>query len=101
MCVNITWVFFRAREFSTAMDMLSSMFFMNPEGESVLPYLDIYIVMAVTLIMFLSHWFMRETSVKEVANKMPAWLLGIIWGILLILLAISQGSSDQFIYFQF
>lgn len=101
MCVNITWVFFRAREFSTAIDMLSSMFLMNREGENVLSYLDIYIVMAVTLVMFISHWFMRETSVREVANKMPGWLFGIIWGILLILLAISQGSSDQFIYFQF
>lgn len=100
-CVNITWVFFRARDFSTAIDMLTSMFFLNMEGENVLSYLDIYIVWIVTVAVFLSHWFMRDTSVKEVSRKLPWWVMGLLWGVLLILLAIAQGSSDQFIYFQF
>ncbi|MDF1518152.1 MAG: MBOAT family protein, partial [Lutibacter sp.] len=40
-CVNFTWVFFRAREFSTAKNMLSSMLFMNPDGEKLLQSFDI------------------------------------------------------------
>ncbi len=100
-CVNITWVFFRAPDFSTATNMLSSMFMLNQQGEKVLQFLDIYIVMIVTVTLFFSHWFMRNTSVKEVAGKLPWWILGIIWGFMILVLAISQGSSEQFIYFQF
>ena len=99
--INITWVFFRAREFTTAMDILASMFFLNADGEKVLQYLDITKVFIVIGILFLLHWFMRNTSVKEVAQKTPGWVLGLIWGIMLVLLVISQGSGEQFIYFQF
>lgn len=100
-CVNITWVFFRAKEFKTAIDMLASMFFLNPEGEKVLQYLDVIKVFTVIGLLFLTHWFMRDTSVKQVADKTPWWVIGIVWAIMLILLAIAQGSSEQFIYFQF
>ncbi len=100
-CVNITWVFFRATSFSNAADMLTSMFFLTPEGAKVLPALDIWIVMITTVAVFLSHWFMRDTTVRKAAGKLPWWVLGIIWGIMLVLLAVSQGSSEQFIYFQF
>lgn len=100
-CVNITWVFFRAKEFKTALNMLSSMFFMNPEGEKVLQYQDIIKVFSVIGILFLAHWFMRNTSVKELASKFPWWFLSIIWAVMLILLTVAQGSSEQFIYFQF
>ena len=39
--VNFTWVFFRAREFSTAKNMITSMFFLNPNGEKILQSFDI------------------------------------------------------------
>lgn len=100
-CVNITWVFFRAREFKTAWNMISSMFFFHMDGEKILEYLDLAVVFSVTAGLFLSHWFMRDTSVKDVASKMPQWLLGLIWGVMLVLLIIAQGSGEQFIYFQF
>ena len=100
-CINITWVFFRAREFDTAANMLASMFFFNMEGEKVLDYLDIVIVLLVSIGLFLCHWFMRNTSVREVATKIPQWVLGLFWGAMIILLAIAQGSGEQFIYFQF
>ncbi len=100
-CVNITWVFFRAREFDTAANMLGSMFFLNMDGEKVLEYLDITIVLLVSVGLFLCHWFMRNTSIKEVGLKMPPWLLGLLWGVMIVLLIIAQGSGEQFIYFQF
>ena len=99
--VNITWVFFRAREFKTAIDMLGSMFFLNGDGEKVLQQLDILKVFIVITLTFLTHWFMRDTSVKEVAAKTKWWIVGIAWGVMLFLLIISQGSGEQFIYFQF
>jgi len=101
LLVNITWVFFRAREFSTAMDMLGSMFFINSGGEKVLQQLDIVKTFVVVTILFLVHWMMRDTSVKDVAAKTKWWIIGIAWAIMLFLLIISQASGEQFIYFQF
>lgn len=99
--VNITWVFFRAREFKTAMNMLSAMFFIDTGGEKILQSREVLKVFLVIGATFLCHWFMRNTSVKSVALKTPGWLLGIIWAGMFILLAIAQGSGEQFIYFQF
>ena len=99
--VNFTWVFFRAREFSVAKNMISSMLFMNPDGEKILQSFDIIKVVVVISCLFICHWLMRNTSMKEVSVKTPAWILGVIWAMMLFLIAISQGTGEQFIYFQF
>lgn len=100
-CVNITWVFFRARDFLTAKNMIFSMFFIEKDGEKVLQFFDIYKVFLVISVLFICHWIMRNTSMKEVAGRTPALLLGILWGIMIFLIIAAQGSGDQFIYFQF
>lgn len=99
--VNFTWVFFRAREFSVAKNMLASMLFMNGEGEKILYSFEIVKVFSLIGILFLCHWVMRNTSMKEVSLKTPSWVLGITWAVMFFLIAISQGSGEQFIYFQF
>ncbi len=99
--VNVTWVFFRAREFSTAKNMMTSMFFLNEEGEKILYTLDIIKVFVVITGLFLCHWWMRNTSLKEVAKKTNPWTFALFWALLLFGVIISQGSGEQFIYFQF
>ncbi|PNQ73343.1 membrane-bound O-acyltransferase family protein [Hanstruepera neustonica] len=101
MLVNVTWVFFRAREFVTAKNMIASMFFMNTEGTKVLQSFDIIKVLVVILILFTSHWIMRNTSMKAVSKKSNPILFGVFWAILVFLIVIAQGSGEQFIYFQF
>jgi alginate O-acetyltransferase complex protein AlgI len=100
-CVNFTWVFFRAREFKTAWNMITSMLFLNADGEKILQTFDILKVCVVIGLMFICHWFMRNTSLKEVSLKMSPWVLGIVWAFMFLLIAIAQGSGEQFIYFQF
>lgn len=100
-CVNITWVFFRAREFSTAQEMLMSMLFLNSDGEKILQSFDIIKVFLVISALFLCHWVMRNTSMKEVSLKISPAVLGVLWAILFVLIALAQGSGEQFIYFQF
>ena len=99
-CVNITWVFFRAEEFGTAMDILGSMFFMQT-GEKVVSSLDLWITFLVIGLLFIVHWLMRNTSVKAVSEKTPWWVLSIVWAVMLFLLLIAQTPGEQFIYFQF
>ena len=77
------------------------MLFMNPEGSKILHGFDIIRVLTLIGILFICHWCMRNTSMKEVSKKMHPIILGAIWGILLFLISIAQGSGEQFIYFQF
>jgi alginate O-acetyltransferase complex protein AlgI len=100
-CVNITWVFFRARTFDTAWNMIKSMFYMQTEGEKILDTFTVIKVSVVIALLFLCHWVMRNTSLKEVSLKTPAWVLGVVWALMLFIIAIAQGSGEQFIYFQF
>ena len=100
-CVNITWVFFRAREFETATNMISSMLLFNTEGEKILPLAEILKVAIVIIGLFICHWVMRNTSMKAVSQKVPSWVLGVFWAIIFFLICVAQGSGEQFIYFQF
>ncbi|MCK0108955.1 MBOAT family protein [Flavobacteriaceae bacterium S0825] len=100
-CVNITWTFFRAPDFPKAWNMIKSMFYMQTDGINVIETFDIIKVCTVVGILFLCHWFMRNTSVKEVAQKASPVFLGIVWAIMVFALCIAQGSGEQFIYFQF
>lgn len=98
--VNITWVFFRATSFTSAWGIFKSMFGMS-NGEPLLTTLSIMKVTVVIILMLVFHWLMRNSKVLDVAAKMPWWLLGIGWSVLLLLLIWSQESSGSFIYFQF
>jgi len=99
--INVTWVFFRAPDFTSAWRLLSSMFTPVKDGAVLLTTLSIIKVSAIISIMFAFHWMMRNTRVLVVAEKLPWWLLGMIWSLLLLLLIWSQESSSSFIYFQF
>ncbi|ASD65341.1 hypothetical protein B9G79_18095 [Bdellovibrio bacteriovorus] len=99
--VNVTWVFFRAPDFTSAWQLLTAMFTQNSKGEIVLSTLQVISVSVIIVGMVLCHWRMRNTSVLATAGKLPSWLLGLVWAILLILLILSQESSGSFIYFQF
>lgn len=99
--VNVTWVFFRAADFTSAWRLLVSMFSMVQEPAVLLSSLNILCISIIITGMVLFHWRMRNTTVLETIKRMPAWLLGMVWGTMIILLILSQESSGSFIYFQF
>ncbi|MEJ7646795.1 MAG: MBOAT family O-acyltransferase [Chryseolinea sp.] len=99
--VNVTWVFFRASNFTTAWRILKSMFGQSVQGIAVLPTIDILKVAIVIPLMLVAHWFMRNTSVLDVARKVRWWSVALLWSFMIIALIISQKASDSFIYFQF
>lgn len=99
--INVTWVFFRAPDFISAWRILSAMFYPGKDGAVLLTTLSIIKVSVIVTGMIIFHWIMRNTRVLVVAEKLPWWLVGIIWSVLLLLLIWSQESSSSFIYFQF
>jgi D-alanyl-lipoteichoic acid acyltransferase DltB (MBOAT superfamily) len=99
--VNVTWVFFRSADFTTAWRLLNSMFGRVDNGAAVLQTISVIKITIITVAMVTCHWLMRNTRVLYVANKAPWWAVGIVWSLLLILLLLAQESSSSFIYFQF
>jgi alginate O-acetyltransferase complex protein AlgI len=99
--VNITWVFFRASDFPSAWRMIVTMLTFVTDGEKVLTTVHVVEAIVTIGIMLAIHWRMRERKLDEVVSQMPPWLTGIVWGVMLMLIVITQGGSDAFIYFQF
>ena len=101
MLINITWVFFRSNTFSKAWQMLISMSGTETDGRALLTTLAIIKVSIIIPVIILTHWFMRNTKVLEVAHQLSWWKLGIAWSTIMLLLIWSQESGSSFIYFQF
>ncbi|MBL7793800.1 MAG: MBOAT family protein [Saprospiraceae bacterium] len=99
--VNITWVFFRATDFTSAWRLLTSMFGMAPNGVALLPTIDIIKVAVVTVALLFTHFQMRNTSVSTLVQKSKWWIVGLAWGLMVVAIIVSQKSSGSFIYFQF
>jgi len=100
MLINITWVFFRSDTFGRAWGLLQSMFGMT-DGKPLLTTIAILKVALIIPLIVLSHWFMRNTKVLDVAYKLPWIGLSLIWSFLLLMLIWAQESGSSFIYFQF
>jgi D-alanyl-lipoteichoic acid acyltransferase DltB (MBOAT superfamily) len=102
LLICVTWVFFRSATFGGAWTLLRSMSGqMPPAGPPLLSTASIIKVEVVIVLMLFFHWIMRNTTVLKVTRKLPWWVVGITWSVLLILIILSQGTSKAFIYFQF
>jgi alginate O-acetyltransferase complex protein AlgI len=99
--INVTWVFFRSSTFTQSWQLLKSMFGQANDGAALLSTLALIKVGVIITCMVIAHWLMRNTRVLNVVAKLPWWLTGIIWAVILLLIIISQESSSSFIYFQF
>ena len=99
--VNITWVFFRSPDFTTAWRIFTSMFTEVKGGATLLTSLTIIKIAVIISLMFACHWFMKDRKVLSMTGTVRWWLVGGIWAAMLILLVLSQESTNSFIYFQF
>ena len=70
-------------------------------SELVLATRLVLTVLVVTVAMLCVHWLMRNRRLEDVVAKSPTWLVASVWGVMLLLIMITQGSGDAFIYFQF
>jgi alginate O-acetyltransferase complex protein AlgI len=99
--INITWVFFRAKDFATAWRMLTAMSGQQAQGVAVLPLVDVVIVSTIIAGLVATHWWMRQRTLESVIARTPAPLLIAVWACLAFAVVIEQGSGNAFIYFQF
>ena len=98
--VNITWVFFRAEDFTSASRLLLSLFYIGGE-KALLTTNFMVLTLGLMALVFLAHYAMRKYSLVQVIESSPRWLLGLVWGIMFYAIMTVQSSGEQFIYFQF
>jgi hypothetical protein len=60
-----------------------------------------YSTLATIGLLLAVHWTMRTRELHTEVQRLPAMLVGLAWGGMLFLIAITQSDSDAFIYFQF
>ncbi len=98
--VCITWVFFRAPDFSSAFTLLTAMFGGGPDGLWITP-LEVQTVLGVTLTLLAFHAALRDTRPEQLWGRIPWWGRSFALASLLLCLILAQGEDRAFIYFQF
>jgi alginate O-acetyltransferase complex protein AlgI len=99
--VNVTWVFFRAKKFGTAWQVLRGMSGQNRGAEPILDTVFLVVVPLVVTGIVVSHWLMRTRTLESVLARAHPALVAAAWGAMIFAIVISQGTGNAFIYFQF
>jgi D-alanyl-lipoteichoic acid acyltransferase DltB (MBOAT superfamily) len=98
--VCITWVFFRAEDFSSALRLVKAMLMGAPNLMEVGVF-NVALVATVTIGMLAAHWLMRERTLEQLAAKIPWWGRSVALALLLMSLTLIRAEDRAFIYFQF
>ena len=99
--INITWVFFRAKDFSVAAQMLTSMAGMAATPIPMIAALPMLYAMVIVAGIVGTHWAMRDKTLEIAIERTPAWVVGGLLSIMAIAIVAEQGKGSAFIYFQF
>ena len=99
--VNLTWVFFRAKTFGKAWDVLRGMLGFNGEAKPILTMFSLVTVAVIVGGIVCVHWYMRGRTLESVVARTPAAVVSMVWALMAFAIVIAQGSGNAFIYFQF
>ncbi|HNT56294.1 MAG TPA: MBOAT family O-acyltransferase [Syntrophales bacterium] len=97
------FVFFRSRTFDQAFMLMGSLAGLPGGGEKTifLPFADLLITGTVMALLLAAHWFLRDRSLRVVAEKTPGWLRSLLIAGMIVGIAVLSGEDRAFIYFQF
>ena len=98
--VCITWVFFRAQDFSGAFALTRAMLIGGPNLMRV-GLFNAGVVAVVTTALVCSHWFMRDRTLEGIVANRSWWTRALGLALLLVALILSPNDDRAFIYFQF
>jgi alginate O-acetyltransferase complex protein AlgI len=101
IAVLITWVFFRATDFTIAKRLLSGMFGAHPNGDAILSTREMLQIFIVTLCLLVAHWSLRDIGLEAAVSRLPRWTVTAAWALMACAIILTQGNSNAFIYFQF
>ena len=102
VAVSIAWIFFRAESFGQAFGIIKNMVVLNHLSLRVgTEYFYFLMTVGVMLIIFISHWFMRDRSLEGIIDRMRWWQRSVIIAGMIIITITCSGDDRAFIYFQF
>ena len=99
--VNITWVFFRAKDFTVASNMLASMAGLAGNPVPMIALLPMLYALVIIAGIVGTHWAMRDKTIEIAIERTPAWLVGGLLAVMAVAVVAEQGKGSAFIYFQF
>ena len=105
LAVVLAFVVFRSENLSQAWQIISAMFGLT-EGSSTTTHVIkqnawLFLVCTAFVLMMLSQLFMRNRNLSEVIEQTHAMLRALLICLALLLILLSTGNSNAFIYFQF
>jgi alginate O-acetyltransferase complex protein AlgI len=99
--VNIAWVFFRAKTFEKAWQILSGMFGFNAKPVPLLAAVYLITTAVILAGILAAHWRLRDRTLESaIARVHPAVLTG-VWTLMATAILIEHGTGNAFIYFAF
>lgn len=108
LLVCVTWTFFRAKSLTQAFEMAQSMFFLSmlneapsKVAENLIGKWEIFVTGLTVGSILLIQWSMRETTLENVAARLPVVILAVINAAMLLSIIMMPGEDRAFIYFQF
>ena len=99
--VCVTWVFFRADDFTEAFSIVRSMFGFAPSVMTTIGTFDVLRSVVPTGCIVIAHWLLRDRTLEDVATKIPAWIISIVLAMMIVTTIMMPGEDRAFIYFQF
>jgi len=99
LLVAITWVFFRASDLESALQMLATMASTVPSRLLVADQVSTVVVVSISTL--IAHFALRETDLERVFDRLPASLKGPVLALPLLSLFLVPGDDRAFIYFRF
>ena len=101
LLINITWVFFRAKDFPGAATILTSMVGQADKPVAMIALLPMLYAVAIVAGIVAAHWAMRNRTLELAVERTPPLLLGSVWAAMAVAIVAEQGAGSAFIYFQF
>ena len=101
LLINVTWVFFRAKDFGVAATVLRSMAGAAVKPIGMIAALPMIYAMVIVAGIVATHWAMRDKTIEIAIERTPTWLVGAIWAMMAMAIVAEQGTGSAFIYFQF
>ncbi len=99
--ICITWVFFRAPDFSAAGHLLRDMVGLSLAAPPIIATVPLALAATAMAAMLTLHWRMRDVDLEDLVARQPAWLTGAVIGVMATAVILAQGEGGAFIYFQF
>lgn len=100
LLVCIAWVFFRAPDLGTALDITQAMLSLDIDRPT-LSTLDVVKTVVLTVAILAVHLFLRNRSVEWLFGRAPGWARSLAIAAMLASLFLLSGDDRAFIYFQF